>query len=65
MFEPKPELVAKKWFIRIEQSPTVDMLKEIGSLLANTSDLISCEDKQTARDLYVAKMRLLKGASRR
>jgi hypothetical protein len=60
VFEPKPELVAKKWFIRIEQSPTIDMLKEIGKLLADAP--ISDDDKTVARQLYAARMKQLKDA---
>lgn len=55
---PKPELVAKKWFKRIELSPTVPMLREIGGLIAE-SPLLE-EYKTVARELYAAKMKQLK-----
>jgi hypothetical protein len=56
--EEKPELIAKKWFIRIEQSPTIDMLKEILTLLRDIP--LSDEDKATANALYKVKMKQLK-----
>ncbi len=58
-YPPDPALVAKKWFIRIEQSPTVDMLKEVGLLLAKTDDALSQDDRTVCRELYMARMNQL------
>jgi len=58
IFEAKPELVARKWMIRIEQAPTVAMLKEVGLLLKAVP--LSDEDRQLARDLYAARLKWLR-----
>lgn len=57
VFEPKPELVAAKWFTRIEQSPTIPMLKEIGELLKSAP--LAEADMKTARALYKARLKQL------
>jgi hypothetical protein len=64
VFEPKPELVAKKWFIRIEQAPNAEMLKHVGDLLKVTDDVMSDEDKATARQLYTARTKHFKNSSK-
>lgn len=61
VYEPKPELIAKKWFTRIEQSPTVEMLKEIGVLLKDAP--IDDDAKAVARELYAARMKQLKNGA--
>lgn len=55
---PKPELVAAKWFMRIEKSPTVAMLREIGVLIGQTD--LPEEIKAFAREMYAARMKQLK-----
>ena len=59
-FEAKPELVAKKWFIRIEKAPTLEMLNEVGHLIKDAP--LSEDDKQTARQLYAARKKQLTAA---
>jgi hypothetical protein len=59
MFEPIPALVLRKWLMRIEMAPNIEMLNHVGELLAKTEDVIAIDGLAYCQNLASAFKKLV------